>query len=344
MKYLRYSSVLIAILLLPVVLGQDFPLAQDDPVILNAIEFIADHQTPDGGFGQYGEGDLSTTFRACEAIVAAGGDPLSYEVGGVGIDDFFLSVSEGVYNGSYGTNPLAEKINMVMGLVACGLDPRDFGGHDFVADLMSMQNQTTKSFGSGSSDTAYSILALLAAGVSAGDPAIQGAGGYLVDSQLMDGTFEYSTGWGADSNTHSIAVITLSQLGSSGDTWNNAVGAIPSFMNGTNRGLYYQAMWGTSPDVSSTSYGIQAILAASMNPVGSPYAVGGEDPVKYLLSTQNSTTGEFFDPWGSLKPTTLAVTALVGEVTPGINIVEVPLASLMCLGVSIGIRRFGNDR
>ena len=325
-------------------MGQNFPLTQDDPVITSAIEFIADHQTPDGGFGQYGEGDLSTTIRACEAIVAAGGDPLSYEVGGVGPDDFFLSVSEGVYNGSYGINPLAEKINMILGLAACGLNPRNFGGYDFVADLMSMQNQTTKSFGGGSSDTAYSILALLAGGVGKDDPAIQGASDYLEDTQLTDGTFEYSTGLGADSNTHSIAVITLGQLESSGDTWDNAVNAIPNFMNGTNRGLYYQAMWGTSPDVSSTSYGIQAILAASMNPVESPFAIGGENPVRYLLSTQNSTTGEFFDPWGSLKPTALAVPALVGEVTPGINIVEVPLASLVCMGVMIGIRRFGNGR
>ena len=114
----RHASILIVALLLPTVIGQNFPLSREDPVILGALEYIAAHQTTDGGFGQLGESDLSTTSRACEAIAASGGDPLSYRVEGVGPDDFFLSISEAVYSETYGSNPIADKINLILGLAA----------------------------------------------------------------------------------------------------------------------------------------------------------------------------------------------------------------------------------
>jgi hypothetical protein len=335
----RYASILIMTLLFPTVIAQQFPLAQGDPVILAALEYIAAHQTVDGGFGQLGESDLSTTSRACEAITASGGDPLSYRVNGVGPDDYYLSISEAVFNGSYGTNPIAEKINLILGLAACSLNPREFGGHDFVADLLSLQNQTTHSFGSGPSDTAYALLALMASGVKVETPSLQEARNFLEASQLVDGTFEYSPGWGADSNTHSIIIITLMKMGSCHGCFNDAVRAIPTFINGTNRGFYYQSMWGQNSDVSSTALGIQSILAAVKDPLEPPYASGSENAVNYLMGMQNSTTGEFYDPWGSLRPTTLAVPALLGILTPGVNISELPLLSLLAICVMFGYKR-----
>jgi hypothetical protein len=100
-------------------------------------------------------------------------------------------------------------------------------------------------------------------------------------------------------------------------------------------------MWGTESDVSSTSLGIQAILAAPGDPREPPYSSGEENAVKYLLGKQNSTTGEFYDPWGSLRPTTLAIPALLGTLTPGCKIVELPLASLMgvCLVIWVSGRK-----
>ena len=335
---LRFTSVLMVTLLMATAAGQEFPLGQNDPIILGALEYMAGHQTADGGFGQLGESDLSTTSRACEAIAASGGNPLLFEVNGVGPDGFFLSISDSVYNGTYGTNPIADKINLILGLAACNLDAGDFGGHDFVADLLSMQNETDYSFGSGPSDTAYALLALMAAGVEVNDPALQEARNYLEASQLIDGTFEYSPGWGADSNTHSIIIITLKKMGSCHGCFNDAVRALPTFINGTNRGFYYQAMWGQNSDVSSTALGIQAILAATNDPREPPYGTGTENAVKYLLDMQN-TTGEFFDPWGSLRPTTLAVPALLGVLTPGVNIGEVPMLSLLGVCLIFGLKR-----
>jgi hypothetical protein len=333
----KVRSILVLILIViaaPGVLSQSYPLDPTDPVIVGALSYIAAHQNADGGFGQLGESDLATTRVAIEAIAAAGGDPLVYEVGGVGPDDFMHSVSEAVFAGELGTNPLAEKVNLLLSLTASGLSPRDFGGRDHVESLMSEQNQSTGVFGAGPSDTAYSILALLASGVAHDNPALQKARDSLEASQLPNGGFEYIAGFGDDSNTLAVIIVALKQMGSCRGCFNAAVDALPSYQNPDTAGFFYQAMWRTDPDVSSTALGIQAIIAGNGHPQESPYIAGDENPVKYILGMQNATTGEFFDPWGSLRPTSLAVPAILGKLGPGVAIVgEVPtlLAGLVIL-------------
>lgn len=320
-RQLILPLVLVAAIMLPVVSAQNFPLGADDPVVVGAIEYIAAHQCTDGGFSQHGASDLSATRHAVEAIAAAGRDPLAYKVNGFGPDDYVLSVSDAVFLGEYGTNPLAEKINMLLALSACGLNARDFGIHDHIQSLLSEQNESAGSFGLGASDTAYCILALRAAGVPVTDPALQRAKDYLEGSQLADGGFEYSPGWGADSNTLSVAIIALKQMDPTGSNFWLAASALPHFQNANDRGFFYQSMWGTDSDVSSTALGIQAISAIDCDPTESIWALGGENPLKYILGIHRSETGEFFDQWGSLRPTSLALPAVMGRVTPGINIV-----------------------
>jgi len=298
--------------------AQTFPIGPDDPIVVKALAYIAAHQNPDGGFGQMGESDLSTTSRVVEALAAAGKDPTSYVVNGMGPDDYMLLVSKSVYEGTLGTNPVADKINILLGLAACKLNPRDFGGRDHVQSLLSMQNESTGAFGSGPMDTAYAILALMASGVPADHPALQKARSYIEESQLPGGGFELFPGWGPDSNVICVVIVCLRQMGVRGETFQKAVSALPAFQSPSNRGFF----WMDSPDPSSTALGIQAILAAGGDPRQPPWGEGGENPVKYLLSTFNATTGEFFDPWGSLRPTALAVPAILGRLTPGINISE----------------------
>jgi hypothetical protein len=322
--------------LIPGVLGQTYPVSRDDPAISAAVGYMASHQIADGGFGQLGESDLSTTSRVIEALVAAGLDPQSYRPEGKSPLDFILSVADSVYEGTMSDNSLGDRINLVLAATALGMDVRDLGpqGRDFVDLLLTHQNGSTGCFGMGSSDTAYSVLALLSAGAPTDHPSLQKALNYLETSQLEDGTFEYSPGWGGDSNTHFVVVIALKKMGETGAFVEKAVAAITGYQNATNRGFYYQGMWTTDPDVSSTALGIAAIVAAGDNPVEAPYAQGGENPVKHLLSVQGESTGEFVDPYGSLRPTALAIPALLGYSIPSVNVPEAGSVcfSLMVLG------------
>ena len=330
----RTLVVAFAFLMLPVsgVLGQTYPLLQNDPAITAAVGYMASHQTTDGGFGQLGESDLSTTSRVIEALVAAGLDPQSYGAEGKSPMDFILSLADSAYEGTISDNSIGDRINFVLAGTALGIDVRDVGpqGRDFVELLLTHQNESTGCFGMGSSDTAYSVLALLSAGAPTDHPSIRKALDYLEASQLDDGTFEYSPGWGGDSNTQSVVVIALKKMGTAGAFVDKAVAAIAGYQNQTNRGFYYQGMWGTASDVSSTALAIGAIVAAGGNPTEAPYAQGGENPVKYLLSMQEDDTGEFWDIWGSLRPTALAIPSLLGYITPSVN---VPEAGSVCFGL-----------
>ncbi len=337
----RTLIVLTALLMLqiPGILGQTYPLSRNDPAITAAVGYMASHQTADGGFGQLGESDLSTTSRVIEALVAAGLDPQTYAAEGKSPRDFILSMADSAYEGTMSDNALGDRINFVLAGTALGIDVRDVGpqGRDFVELLLTHQNESTGCFGIGSSDTAYSVLALLSAGAPADDPSMQKALDYLEASQLGDGTFEYSPGWGGDSNTQSAVVIALKKMGATGAFVDEAVAAIAGYQNETNRGFYYQGMWGTASDVSSTALAIGAIVAAGGDPTGAPYAQGGENPVKYLLSMQEDDTGEFWDPWGSLRPTAHAIPSLLGYITPSVNVPEVGFLwfGLVALGALI---------
>lgn len=322
----------IVVLTLSLAWGVPYPLSPSDPAISKAITYMENHQNPDGGFGQLQESDLSTTRWVVEALASAGLNPVEITTGGKGPVDYFTSVAASVYRGET-TNPLAARINLLLGLSACGIDARNFTGLDFVQSLLSMQNASTGGFGSGASDTAYSILALLSAGVPVEDPALQRAEEYLKKTQLPEGGFEYSQGFGPDSNTLSVAIIALKRMQVSDGHLASAIRALGSFRNSTMGGFFYQSMWGTTPDVSSTSLAVQAIVASGGNPTLAPWGSDGSNPIDYLLTTQNATTGEFYDRFGSLRPTSMAVPALLGRLTPGVAIRESTLTVMVAFVV-----------
>ncbi len=341
-RHLALPLIVVYALLISNVCAQQFPLARDHTILSKALSYVAAHQNPDGGFGQFGESDLSTTSRVLEALVAAGENPLSYRVNGVGPAQYLGSVSEAVYAGQLGTNPLSEKINLLLSLVACGLNPREFGGRDHVESLLAEQDNPSGAFGLGPSDTAYAILALRAAGISADDARLRAAGQYLEQSQLATGGYEYMPGFGEDSNTVSVVVMALARIGSTGIVVDKAMSALPTFQNKTNGGFFYQSVWGTTPDVSSTAQAMQAIITTSGDPTATPWVVPNGSPFDYLLQTQNATTGEFYDKWGSLRPTALAIPAILGVVTPGVRIAEPTI--IACFPILLICGRLANGK
>ncbi len=323
--------------------AQDFPLGATDPRVENAIDYIAESQNSDGGFGA-GASSLSTTRLAIEAIASTGGSPLMYQTEGKTVEDYLLSVSEDVYSGTQGANAVTEKINMLLSLSACGLDAQDFGEHDHVESLFDEQNSSTGCFGGGASDTAYAIIALKAAGVEPTHERLDNALQCLLSMQLADGGFEYSSGSGADSNTVAIATRAMIMMEYSGGALDQAFDALAAFQNTTNGGFFYQAMWGTDPDVSSTSTVVGSIYLNGQDPREDPWSSGDANPIGYLLDMQRET-GEFEDPWDPFRPTCLAVSSLSGNPLPGVKVISeggilVTVIGALALLVKVdGVRR-----
>jgi len=312
--------------------AQAFPLSQDGDIIRSAVSYMISNQNRDGGFGLNGKSDLSTTARVIVALCSAGVDPMKVRVEGRGPLEYLESVSKQAYAGNLSGNRLADIVNMIIAVSKMGIDPSNFSGMNFVDAVLEQQNKTTGRFGQGPLDTAYAVLALRSAGLSTYDQSLLKATDYLKQAQLADGSFEYAPGWGSDSNSVSLAIMALHQTASSTGCVARALDALKSFQNSTNGGFFYQSMWGTKPDVSSTALAIQAIVSSGQDPTSDPWAKGAVNPVSYLLSTQNVTTGEFYDPYGSLRPTALAVTALVGSTVAQISEATV-LATLMSVAL-----------
>ena len=321
-----------------------FPLPQDSDVIRSAVSYMISNQNPDGGFGLNGQSDLSTTARVIVALSSAGLDPVKLRVGGRGPLEYLKAVSKQAYTGNLSGNRLADTVNMILALSHMNLNPGNFTGLDFVGALLEQQNKTTGRFGQGALDTAYAVLALRWAGLSRYDEPLLKARDYLEQAQLPDGSFEYAPGWGPDSNSISLAIMALRQTLPCTGCVRRALEALKSFQNSTNGGFFYQSMWGTRPDVSSTALAIQAIVYSGQDPTSDPWTKGTVNPVSYLLSTQNATTGEFYDPYGSLRPTALAVTALLGPATAGISETPAPILLVPTAVLALALRRRAGAR
>jgi hypothetical protein len=319
------------------VVAQDFPLSGTDPRIEGAVDYLIGMQNPDGGFGAGGS-SLSNTRLAVEAIASTGKCPLTHQRDGKTAQDYLLSVSGDVYSGNQSNNAVADKVNMLLSLSACGLDAQDFAGRDFVESLLQEQNSSTGGFGGGSSDTAFSIVALRAAEVQPTHERLDSALQCLLSGQLADGGFEYTAGWGADSNTIAVAIRAMLMMNYEGDELERAFGALPPFQNSTNSGFFYQATWGTDPDVSSTSLVVGSIYLHGGDPREGPWSSVGVNPVGYLLGMQR-VTGEFEDPWDPFRPTCLAVSSLSGNPLPGVKVIgEVGILGIILGALSLLVR------
>ncbi len=314
------SVILILLMAIPLATSVESPFSVSESQLMDAVDFILSNQNDDGGFGP-DSSSLSSTRLAVEVLSAVGLDPLDYENGGLGVDDYLLSVSDDVHAGVSGSNPLTERVNMVLALSACGLNASDFGGHDHFSALAGEQNSSTGCFGGGASDTAYSIIALRAGGLDEEDSRLQYALDCLLSLQLDDGSFEYSSGMGGDSNTLSLSIMAMSAMGYGAEELDDGLEALGSFQNTTNGGFFFQSTWGTDPDVSSTAFCVNAILAEDGDPTAGAWASGEDNPVNYLVGMQNKDTGEFMDPWSTYRPTCLAVSSLSGKPVPGLHLV-----------------------
>jgi hypothetical protein len=142
---------------------------------------------------------------------------------------------------------------------------------------------TTGFFGGGVGDQVWAILGAVARREVLPDAALE----RLVEAQLPEGSWEWSKGWGGDTNTTSLAVQAL-VAGREAVTSTEIVDAL-KWLDGVqlaDGGFPYAPGSGATSDANSTAYVLQALIAAGEEVTGARWSVGGKSAVDRLLALQ----------------------------------------------------------
>ena len=176
-----------------------------------------------------------------------------------------------------------------------------------------------EALGAYSRETGFHLWAVLGAqalGDAVPDAAIQS----VLDRAQPDGGWEWSAGWGADTNTTALAVQALRAAGLPTD--DPAIQAAVAFLRTAQAAdggfVYDPASAESGSDVNSTAYAIQALIAAGEDPAGETWRVEGISPLDYLLNAQLADGSFEWQPGTGVNPlsTQQAATALLGATFP----------------------------
>jgi hypothetical protein len=295
-----------------------------------------ENQNSDGGFGiDFGTGlpssSIESTLDALLAISSAGYNPGSiyFDSDKSAIDYLKDNVADLTTFAeiSGGTNG-----KVIMALAAANENSRNFGGHDYLAQLLAQY----ESSGSYNNSTAFyqamSIMALVQTGTQVPEKALQ----WLVDLQAVDGSWDDGFGTGQNPDTTSMAIMAL--LASGRTTSNSNVADALNFLAESqlsSGGWEYGTGFGEN--ANSTALVIQALSSAGENfydPDGD-WTKNDISPLTALLSWQN-TNGAFQANFGqgnfdNFYATAQSLPALVGKPYPLPSRYESVRNGLICL-------------
>jgi energy-coupling factor transport system substrate-specific component len=234
-----------------------------------AVAWLRGAENGDGGFG-FARGEESSpamTGWAVLGLEAAGVNPLDVDHG----DATPISYLAGTVGQISTTGDIERTILLLHG---AGLDPRHFQGHDLVSRLLSRRGGDG-SWGAQVNPTAFGILALKAAGATAGN---SHSAAWLRGIQNDDG------GWGFAAKSASDADSTgavLQALAASG----GGAGIRPgvSYLRGVQRSGGGFALSSGPVNAKATAWAAQGLLAAGVSPAS---VRSGGTPLSYLASTQ----------------------------------------------------------
>ncbi|HEX6586630.1 MAG TPA: prenyltransferase/squalene oxidase repeat-containing protein [Solirubrobacterales bacterium] len=237
-------------------------------------------QNEDGGFG-YGRGEDSNpgmTGWAVLGLEAAGINPLDLARG----DATPISYLAGTVDEITTTGDIERTILVLRG---AGLDPRRFGGDDLIRRLRARRGGDG-SWGGQVNSTAFGILALGAAGASAGNTR---SAGWLRSIQNDDGGWGFAAGAQSDPDTtgavlQALAVSVDARVRVGATRLMSGIRAGVRYLRGAERPGGGFALSGGPVNAQSTSWAIQGLIAAGVAP--SSVWRGGRSPLDYLSSVR----------------------------------------------------------
>ncbi|MCD6302879.1 MAG: hypothetical protein J7M15_05065 [Anaerolineae bacterium] len=143
----------------------------------------------------------------------------------------------------------------------------------------------TGSFAAGAAPHAFAMLGTAALSHTIPSSAIT----YLLDQQQSDGGWEWSAGWGTDTNSTALAMQALVAAGE--PVTSAAIISATNYLaeaQNDDGGFPYSptSEWGTESDSNSTAYVVQALLAVGEDPYTGTWVISGTNPIDYLLQMQ----------------------------------------------------------
>ena len=236
--------VAVSLLLLPAAAGAATPAQK-------ATAYLVKAQNGDGGFGASGGGASSPLYTgwAGLGLGAAGWNPQDVKrPGGRSLARYVARRA-----GSLGDIGAIER-TVLLAKVA-GLSPRSFGGRNLVAAIQGRRRQDGSISGF-VSYTAFGVLALRAAGASAGGSTVN----WLVGSQNSDGGFGLTRSSASDSDMTGGVLQALAAVGRGrGPAARRAAGWLVANQNGDGG---FGMFKGRPSNAQSTAYAVQGLIAA----------------------------------------------------------------------------------
>jgi uncharacterized membrane protein YgcG len=265
---LRGGGVAAALLLVALVAFAPAPAQASS--LTRAADWLESTQNKDGGFGPStdDESRTETTCWATLGLEAAGRNPLDVAKGGHTPVDFLRKEIGAV------TSP-GDMARTILALEGAGVDPRDFGGRNLVAELLA-KRRDNGSYRGWPNSTAFAVIALRAAGIDGG---LQTSLDWLRKVQNEDG------GWGDVPGSPSTT-----------DGAGAVLQALSPDSKASGHGLFYlrhkaQRKGGGFPlggngvvNTQSTAWAVQGIIAAGGNP--DSFRRAGASPFDYLARNQ----------------------------------------------------------
>ena len=256
-----------------------------------ALDYIRTLQNTDGGFPAKtgSDSDAGTTIDVILAFVDAGVNPHGVKNGSNSPLDYLAAQAVAYTTGAADT-VAGHAAKLVIGLEAAKEDPRDFAGDDWVAKMQSYYDSATHCYGSQVIDQALYILARASLGLSPQS----GTAAYLESKQLPDGCWEFTDGFGCDTNSTAMAVQALVVAGV-GPSDASIQAALAYFKAAQNADGGFPYLIPSPSDAQSTAWVLQGLVAAGENvDAGGPWEKpGGHTPMHSLLNFQNASTGAF---------------------------------------------------
>ena len=252
----------------------------------HALDYMRTLQNPDGGFPDFGaDSTASATLDAVLAFAAAGVDVDTVQKGGKSPIDY-LKTQAADYAAA--TPGQAAKLVAVVAIV--GEDPHHFAGQNSVDVMQSNYDGATHRYGEQTLDQALYILAQRSLGRSISEADLS----VLRGDELPAGCWEFTVGFGCDTNSTAIAVQALIAAGvdPTDASIRRALDYLAASQN-ADGGFPYVAP-GDS-DANSTAVVVQALTAGGqdVDAGGRWQKPDGRTPMQVLLSLQDGATGAF---------------------------------------------------
>jgi len=329
-------ALLVPVLAVPVMAAE----FADDAVIDDALVYLEGVQAADGSIGSY-----SDSAWAAMAIAAAEEDPNGF--GNSSLVDYLKdSASQQVWE----MNPVTGIARVVLAAVAACDDPSAFGSGDptyvpdgdYLAKLKEFHNDTQFvyegcleydpvtyeciTFGTVDdtlNDDIWGLMALAAAGEDLDSDIVTSTVAFIKDNQGEDGGWSWATFgnpmyWESDVDDTAAGIMALIAAGEPQDSL-VIEDALLYFQDNQDASGGFLS-WG-AVSLSSTSWAVDAIVAAGGDPTSAEWAPDGINPVEYIMICKTVLEdGSFTNPaaWSPnpQKDTSDAIIALTGSFYP----------------------------